>query len=83
MRSKIKVAVLTGGIGSERQISLQSGGCVTAALKEAGFEVVTADIRPDNLEILDDASIDIFFPALHGKFGDLCRERTERKQAGI
>jgi D-alanine-D-alanine ligase len=70
MRSKIKIAVLTGGIGSERQISLQSGGCVTAALKEAGFEVVTADIRPDNLEVLDDTSIDIFFPALHGTFGE-------------
>ena len=69
-RSKIKVAVLTGGIGSERDISLQSGRCVAEALKEAGFEVVTADIRPDNLEILNDKSIDVFFPALHGIFGE-------------
>lgn len=69
-RSKIKVAVLTGGIGSERDISLQSGESVAGALQEAGFEVVTADIRPDNLEILDDKSIDIFFPALHGIFGE-------------
>ena len=69
-RSKIKVAVLTGGIGSERDISLQSGRCVAEALQEAGFEVVTADIRPDNLEILNDKSIDVFFPALHGIFGE-------------
>jgi D-alanine-D-alanine ligase len=68
--SKIKVAVLTGGIGSERDISLQSGECVAEALKEAGFETVTADIRPNNLEILDDKSIDVFFPALHGIFGE-------------
>lgn len=68
--NKIKVAVLTGGIGSERDISLQSGECVGEALKEAGFETVTADIRPDNLEILDDKSIDVFFPALHGIFGE-------------
>jgi D-alanine-D-alanine ligase len=68
--SKIKVAVLAGGIGSEREISIQSGGCVAEALKEAGFEVVTADIGPDNLEILNDTSIDIFFPALHGIFGE-------------
>jgi D-alanine-D-alanine ligase len=68
--SKIKVAVLTGGIGPERDISLQSGECVGEALKEAGFETVTADIRPDNLEILDDRSIDVFFPALHGIFGE-------------
>ena len=70
VRSKLKVAVLTGGIGSERDISLQSGRCVSEALKEAGFEVVTADIRPDNLDILNDKSIDVFFPALHGIFGE-------------
>ena len=70
IRSKLKVAVLAGGIGSERDISIQSGRCVAEALKEAGFEVVTADIRPDNLEILNDKSIDVFFPALHGKFGE-------------
>ena len=69
-RNKLKVAVLAGGIGSEREISLQSGGCVAEALKEAGFEVVTADIRPDNLEILNDGSVDVFFPALHGIFGE-------------
>lgn len=69
-RSKIKVAVLAGGIGSERQISLQSGECVAEGLKEAGFDVLTADIRPDNLQILNDTSIDVFFPALHGKFGE-------------
>ena len=68
--SKLKVAVLAGGIGSERDISLQSGRCVAEALKEAGFQVVTADIRPDNLEILNDSSVDVFFPALHGKFGE-------------
>ena len=70
VRSKLKVAVLAGGIGAERDISIQSGRCVAEALKEAGFEVVTADIRPDNLDILNDKSIDVFFPALHGKFGE-------------
>ena len=67
---KLKVAVLAGGIGAERDVSLQSGRCVAQALKEAGFCVVTADIRPDDLEILRDRSIDVFFPALHGKFGE-------------
>lgn len=68
--TKLKVAVLTGGIGAERDVSMQSGRCVTEALKEAGFHVVLADIRPDDLEILDDGSIDVFFPALHGTFGE-------------
>lgn len=70
MNNKLKVAVLTGGIGSERQISIQSGECVSEALKEAGFNVVIADVRPDNLDILKDSSIDVFFPALHGVFGE-------------
>jgi D-alanine-D-alanine ligase len=68
--SKLKVAVLTGGIGSEREISIQSGECVSEALKEAGFNVVTADVRPDSLDILEDSSVDVFFPALHGVFGE-------------
>jgi D-alanine-D-alanine ligase len=70
LNHKLKVGVLTGGIGSEREISLQSGRCVTEALKQADFEVVTFDIRPDRLDILDDAEIDVFFPALHGQFGE-------------
>jgi D-alanine-D-alanine ligase len=69
-RNKIKVAVLAGGIGSERDVSIQSGRCVAEALQEAGYEVVTSDIRPDFLEILDDGSIDVFFPAMHGEFGE-------------
>lgn len=70
MKSKLKVAVLMGGIGSERDISIQSGGCVAEALREAGFDVITADIRPDSLDILENSSVDVFFPALHGEFGE-------------
>ncbi len=66
----IKVAVLAGGIGPERQISLQSGNCVADALKQAGLNVTTSDITPEDLSILDDSSIDVFFPALHGPFGE-------------
>ena len=70
VNSKSKVAVLAGGIGSERQISIASGRCVADALEQAGFAVVTADVRPDNLDILGDAGIDVFFPVLHGEFGE-------------
>lgn len=70
VRSTVRVAVLAGGIGSERDVSIQSGRCVAEALKSAGFDVVTADIRPDSLDILEDSSIDVFFPALHGEFGE-------------
>ena len=56
-----KVAVLSGGVGSEREVSLNSGRTVYAALREAGMEVVLSDITPEDMRILDDASIDVFF----------------------
>ena len=68
--NKLKAAVLMGGIGEERKISLQSGKCVADALQEAGLDVTAADITPDNMEILDDGNIDVFFLALHGEFGE-------------
>ncbi len=70
LNSQSKVAVLTGGIGQERDISIKSGACVAEALEKAGLNVVTFDIRPDKLDILDDTDIDVFFIALHGKFGE-------------
>ena len=66
----MKVAVLFGGIGAERQVSIQSGRCVAEALEQAGFCVASADVRPDELDVLQDESIDVFFPALHGQFGE-------------
>ena len=70
INTELKIAVLTGGIGDERDISLQSGQCVSDALGKAGFEVVTVDINPDKLDILSDTSIDVFFIAIHGQFGE-------------
>jgi D-alanine-D-alanine ligase len=68
--SQLKVAVLMGGIGEEREVSIQSGTCIAEALKQAAFNVITSDISPDNINILEDDSIDMFFIALHGKFGE-------------
>jgi D-alanine-D-alanine ligase len=66
----IKAAVLCGGIGEERQISLESGRCVRDALIQGGVEAILADIWPEKLTILDDRSIDVFFIAMHGRFGE-------------
>jgi D-alanine-D-alanine ligase len=66
----LTVAVLMGGVGEERDISIQSGNCVAQALKEAGVDVATADVGPNNLDTLEDGGIDVFFLALHGRFGE-------------
>ncbi len=66
----LKIAVLCGGIGSERQISLQSGQCVYEALRQAGFDTILFDFQPEDMGALDDKSIDVFFIAMHGQFGE-------------
>lgn len=66
----MKVVVLQGGIGRERDISLQSGRCVADALRQGGLDVVASDIAPDNLTALDEPDADVFFIALHGQFGE-------------
>src|SRR5512146_1671744 len=66
----MKVAVLRGGVGRERQVSLESGRCVAEALVEGGLDVVASDIRPDDMSVLDRSDIDVFFIALHGEFGE-------------
>ena len=66
----MKVAVLRGGVGRERDVSLDSGRCVAEALRQAGLDVVTSDIHLDDMQVLDRGDIDVFFPALHGEFGE-------------
>jgi len=70
IKNQLRVAVLMGGVGAERDISIQSGNCVAQALEKAGLNVVIADIQPDNMDILDDSNVDVFFIALHGRFGE-------------
>lgn len=66
----LRVAVLRGGVGREREVSLESGRCVAEALRQGGVDVVVSDIRPDDMAILDRKDIDVFFLALHGEFGE-------------
>ena len=68
--NQLKIAVLAGGIGDERDISIQSGKYVAESLKKTGANVITADITPQNMDVLDNTDIDVFFIALHGKFGE-------------
>jgi len=66
----MKVAVLRGGVGRERQVSLESGRCVAEAMQRTGLDVIASDIRPDDMQVLDRRDIDVFFLALHGEFGE-------------
>lgn len=65
-----RVGVLLGGQSSEREISLQSGAAVVAALVEAGVEHVAIDIGPNAIADIQAAKIDRAFVMLHGVGGE-------------
>ena len=64
-----RVAVLCGGDGREREVSLRSGKAVCDALNEAGFQADTIDLKT-----LDEAEkvrgYDGAFIAMHGDWGE-------------
>jgi len=63
------VAILMGGISSERDISLRSGKNVSIALKNCGYNVMEIDVRDKDIKKYLD-NIDVVFIALHGYFGE-------------
>jgi D-alanine-D-alanine ligase len=65
-----RVGVLLGGQSSEREISLQSGNAVVAALKEAGVDHVAIDVGANAIADIQAAKIDRVFLALHGAGGE-------------
>ncbi len=68
-----KVAVVAGGISSEREISLLSGQGVYNALKSKGYDVTLIDLKDDIVSFireLKSQNPDVIFNALHGRFGE-------------
>jgi len=63
-----RIAVLKGGPGSERQISLASAAGVAGALRELGAEVVEVDITGPHFELPEE--IDLAFNMIHGTLGE-------------
>lgn len=70
----IKVAVLAGGVSSERDISLQSGAQVFRALDSCGVEAVFVDVTSRDGAAIEAQlrlhAADVAFIALHGEFGE-------------
>jgi D-alanine-D-alanine ligase len=68
MASFNHIAVLMGGPGSERQVSLASGNAVVTALRGLGFEVVPVDV--DSTRVGIPAGVELAFNVIHGTFGE-------------
>lgn len=65
-----RVGVLFGGLSAEREISLQSGAAVLAALAQAGIEHVAIDVGHNVIADIQAANIDRAFLILHGPGGE-------------
>ena len=65
-----KVAVLFGGRSAEREVSLNSGAAVLAALLRSGVDAYPFDPAVQNLQALVDDGFDRVFIALHGRYGE-------------
>ena len=63
-----KIAVLMGGPGSERDVSLATGRGVSKALRSLGPDVVDVDVRDEDFQLPKD--VDLAFLTIHGTFGE-------------
>jgi D-alanine-D-alanine ligase len=76
------IAVLKGGPGSERAVSLKTAESVAGALRSLGAEVVEVDVTGPDFEVPADTHI--AFNTIHGTFGEdgqlqaLCEARGLR-----
>ena len=63
-----RLAVLKGGISTEREVSLRSGAAAAEALREAGYDVT--EVTVDGPDFALPEGTQLAFLALHGTFGE-------------
>ncbi|MES2475500.1 MAG: D-alanine--D-alanine ligase [Verrucomicrobiota bacterium] len=68
MLTNKKIAVLMGGPGAEREVSLASGKAVVKALTGLGLDAVAVDVTGHTVEL--PAGTDLAFNTIHGTFGE-------------
>jgi D-alanine-D-alanine ligase len=68
---KLTLALLSGGVSSEREVSLNSGDQVFEALDKDKYQIIRYDPKTDLARLVEDASsIDAALIILHGPYGE-------------
>lgn len=68
---KLTIALLSGGISSERQVSLSSGDQVYDALDKSKYDILRYDPKVDIARLVTDApKVDAALIILHGPYGE-------------
>ncbi len=70
MTTSPRVAVLSGGMSLERDVSLRSGVRIATALAEQGLDVTRIDVDADLVPTLERGGFDVAVLALHGAAGE-------------
>src|ERR1041385_6384570 len=67
-----RVAVVMGGLSAEREVSLNTGAGVLAALLERGHDAVRVDWADGTSlpRLLEESGADVVWNALHGTYGE-------------
>lgn len=76
-----RIAVLMGGPGSERPVSLASGAGVAAALRSLGADVCEVDVRDAGFMVPE--GVEVAFNVIHGTFGEDGQLQRILEQRGI
>ena len=79
----LRVAVLMGGVSSERDVSLRSGRAVARALRERDCDVIEVDLTEEDIGPVQACSPDVVFIALHGRFGEDGGVQAQLEEAGL
>ena len=64
------VAVLLGGLSTEREVSLRSGEACAKALEAQGYRVTRIDVDRSVGQVLAELKPDVVLNALHGRWGE-------------
>ncbi len=81
MSGKLKITVLLGGPGAEREVSLRSGAQVARALRALGHDVHELDPRAPGWKL--PSGTDVVFLALHGTYGEDGTVQAELDKLGV
>lgn len=79
-----KIGVVMGGPSAEREVSMNTGNAIVAALREKDYDVVGIDLDPPRfVEQLRENGVEIVFNAIHGLFGEDGRLQGALELLGI
>ena len=81
MLSNKKIAVLMGGPGAEREVSLASGKAVLKALLDLGLEAVAVDVTTTEIHLPE--GTDLGFNVIHGTFGEDGQLQDAMEKLGV